>query len=76
MCVRGIEYASTISQLDIPTVCDGAIFKHILLNAKHDLLLYNMFVFMVLRALETGRITNLGRAFQACFAASTNEFYI
>ena len=46
MCVRGIEYASTISQLDIPTVYDGAIFKHILLNAKHDLLLYNMFVFM------------------------------
>ena len=47
MCVRGIEFASTISQLDIPTVYDGAIFKHILLNAKRDLLLYNyMFVFM------------------------------
>ena len=46
MCVRGIEYASTIFQLDIPTVYDGAIFKHILLNSKHDLLLYNMFVFM------------------------------
>jgi hypothetical protein len=46
MCVRGIEYASTIFQLDIPTVYDGAIFKHILLNSKRDLLLYNMFVFM------------------------------
>ena len=47
MCVRGIEFASTISQLDIPTVYDGAIFKHILLNAKRDLLLYDyMFVFM------------------------------
>ena len=46
MCVRGMEYASTISQLDIPTVYDGTIFKYILLNAKHDLLLYNMFVFM------------------------------
>jgi len=47
MCVRRIEFASTISQLDIPTVYDGAIFKHILLNAKRDLLLYDyMFVFM------------------------------
>ena len=27
-----------------------------------------------IRALETGRIANLWRAFQACFAASTNEF--
>ena len=32
----------------------------------------NLFV----RALETGRIASLRRVFQACFAASTNEFYI
>jgi hypothetical protein len=34
--------------------------------------IYNLFV----RALETGRIASLRRAFQACFAASTNEFNI
>jgi hypothetical protein len=32
----------------------------------------NLFV----RALETGKIASLRRALQACFAASTNEFYI
>ena len=31
---------------------------------------------LYVRALETGRIASLRRAFQACFAASTNEFYI
>ena len=47
-------------------------YKHIYIQYTYIVGKYNIFV----RALETGRIASLRRAFQACFAASTNEFYI
>ena len=79
MFVRGIyiELSSTISQLDIPTVYDGAIFRNILLNANRDLFLYNymfvlmdiniLMIYLIAMFLESGcdYITFLAFAFQS-----------